>query len=171
MRQIVLAICILGIVTFRANAHTVPGKESSVSTVSDIPAQEAIYQGDNLGDVAHTLEEDEELSAESVQYLFGRLWDAAKTSTEKVKAAAKEAKEKFDEGTKHAQQKPKEKTLDILIKIFTKLDKAIRPWRAHGQDIEAHRRCPQSRSRATFSEGQGFGNTSVLKQIKHRRIV
>lgn len=129
MRQSFLAICVLGLAVYRANAYTVPEKQSSVSTVFDRAAQDAVYLGHILRNVADALDEDKELSAEGGEYYLGTVWakaeEAVKSATERVKmsvkGAYKDAQDNIDKATKVVQNSLKKRALQLLIQILTKI--------------------------------------------------
>ncbi|XP_037510028.1 uncharacterized protein LOC119386836 [Rhipicephalus sanguineus] len=129
MRHIFTAVCLVGLVALTANAHTLPEEESSVDAVFANAAQEAVYLGEILRDVADTLEKDEELSAEGEEYFFRDLWNktkeavknAAKKMKTSVKGAYKEAKDNIKKATKEAKDKLKEKAFKIVSELLSKV--------------------------------------------------
>ncbi|XP_037509001.1 uncharacterized protein LOC119385675 [Rhipicephalus sanguineus] len=129
MRQIFTAVFIVGLAALAVNTYTLPEEDSSVDRVFDSAAQEAIYLGEILRDVAETLENDEELSAEGDEYFFRDLWNktkeavknAAKKMKLSVKGAYNEAKDNIKKATKEAKDKLKEKTVVIVSELLKKV--------------------------------------------------
>ncbi|XP_049517488.1 uncharacterized protein LOC125943128 [Dermacentor silvarum] len=129
MRPTFAAILLVSLVAFTANAYAFPEEEARVDTTFDSAAQDAVYLGEVLRDVAQTLAEDEELGAESDEYFFRALWnktkEAVKGATNKVKVsvkgAYKEAKDHIKKAAKEAQQKLKDKAAEIISKLLTKV--------------------------------------------------
>ncbi|XP_037561144.1 uncharacterized protein LOC119440292 [Dermacentor silvarum] len=143
MKRTFVAICLVGLVAFTANAYTLPEEESSLDGSFDSAAQEAVYLGEILLDVAQTLAEDEELSAESDEYFFRALWSKAKeavqNATEKVKVSVKgaynKAKDNIEKAAKEAREKLKEKAAEILSKLLSKVTSGYALQRADLENV------------------------------------
>ncbi|XP_037562209.1 uncharacterized protein LOC119441685 [Dermacentor silvarum] len=133
MRHLSAAICLVVLVAFTVNAHTIPEEESNFDATFDSAAkgaaQDAVHVGEILREVAQALADDEDINAESDEYFFRALWektrDALKNATQKVKAsvkgAYKEAKDHIKKATEDAQQKLKDKAAEIISKLLTKV--------------------------------------------------
>ncbi|XP_049517487.1 uncharacterized protein LOC125943127 [Dermacentor silvarum] len=129
MKSTSAAIFLVGLVAFTANAYAFPEEVARLDTTFDSAAQDAVYLGEVLCDVAQTLAGDEELGAESDEYFFRALWNktkqAVKDATQKlkvsVKGAYKEAKDNIRKAAKEARQKLKDKATVIMSKLLTKV--------------------------------------------------
>ncbi|XP_075538462.1 uncharacterized protein LOC142572904 [Dermacentor variabilis] len=129
MKQTIAAICLVGLIACTANAYMLPEEDSRPEASFSSAAQEAVYLGEVLLDVAQTLAEDEELGAESEEYFLRALWskakEALKNATEQAKASIKgaynDAKDNIKKVAKEAKEKMKEKAAEIMAKLLSKV--------------------------------------------------
>ncbi|XP_075538461.1 uncharacterized protein LOC142572903 isoform X2 [Dermacentor variabilis] len=116
-----------------ADAHAIPEKESNLEATFDraakSAAQDAVYVGEILREVAQTLAQDEDINSESDEYFLRALWektkDALKNATEKVKVTLKgafdDAKDHITKAAKEAKKKLQDKTAEVISKLLTKV--------------------------------------------------
>ncbi|XP_065304453.1 uncharacterized protein [Dermacentor albipictus] len=133
MRLISAAICIVVLVAFTVDAHAIPVEESNLEGTFDraakCAAQDAVYVGEILREVAQTLAEDEDINSESDEYFLRALWqktkDALKNATEKVKVTVKgaygDAKDHITKAAKDAKKKIQDKAAEIMSNLLTKV--------------------------------------------------
>ncbi|XP_054932322.1 uncharacterized protein [Dermacentor andersoni] len=133
MRHISAAICLVVLVAFTADAHAIPEEESNLDATFDraakCAAQDAVYVGEILREVAQILAEDEEINSESDEYFLRDLWektkDALKNATQNVKqsvkGAYKDAKGHIKKAAEDAKKKMNKKVAEIMSKLLSKV--------------------------------------------------
>ncbi|KAL1414415.1 hypothetical protein MTO96_030268 [Rhipicephalus appendiculatus] len=146
MRAILSVISLVGLVALTANADSLSEEDSNIDAAFDSAAQEALYLGEILRDVAETLAKDEKLSVEGEEYFFRRLWnktkEAVKDAAKKIKMSAKEVyaetKDNIKKATKDAKDKLKEKAFQIVSELLTKVtsDYSVDETEGYGNFIQ-----------------------------------
>ncbi|XP_054932323.1 uncharacterized protein [Dermacentor andersoni] len=133
MRHISAAICLMVLVAFTADAHTIPQEVSNLDTTLDKAAEcaahDAVHVGKILREVAQTLAADEAINSESDEYFLRALWektkDALKNATENVKVTVKgafeDAKGHFKKAAQDAKEKMNTKVAEIISKLLSKV--------------------------------------------------
>ncbi|XP_050043251.2 uncharacterized protein [Dermacentor andersoni] len=133
MRHLSAAICLVVLVAFTADAHTISQEESSLDATferaAECAALDAVHVGDILREVAQTLAADEEIKSESDEYFLRALWqktkDALKNATENVKVTVKgayeDAKGHFKKAAEDAKKNISEKVAQIMSKLLSRV--------------------------------------------------
>ncbi|KAL1414416.1 hypothetical protein MTO96_030269 [Rhipicephalus appendiculatus] len=153
--------------TEAANANTLHEEESSIDTVFDSAAQEAVCLGEILRDVADTLEKDGKLSAQGEEYFFRQLWNktkaAVKDAAKKMKVSAKEiyneAKDNIKKTAKDAKHKLSEKAVLIVSELLTKVTSsyAVDETDGYGSFLKVLLNIIRRASRRLLRVGMGLG--------------
>ncbi|XP_065304445.1 uncharacterized protein [Dermacentor albipictus] len=133
MRHISAAICLVVVIAFTADAHTIPQGESNFDTTFDraaeCAAEDAVHVGEILREVAQTLAADEAINSESDEYFLRDLWektrDALKNATqnvkESVKGAYEHAKGHIQKAAEEAKKTLNAKVAEIMAKLLSKV--------------------------------------------------
>ncbi|XP_075535462.1 uncharacterized protein LOC142571049 [Dermacentor variabilis] len=133
MRHLSAAICLVVLVAFTVDAHTISQEESDLDATFDRAAEcaahDAVHVGEILREVAQTLAADEEIKSESDEYFLRALWEktkgALKNATENVKSAVKgaykDAKGHFKKAAQETKKKLEEKVAEIMSKLLSRV--------------------------------------------------
>lgn len=118
MGRIEVVLCILGFCAVAATAHTLPEPVSTSGEEADagepLTKEEAFQVAVLLLEVAHDLEQDDELNSVTDEYFFRKFWEKTKNATKKY---AKKLKEKLKKYGKKAKVIIKEAAKELAVDL------------------------------------------------------